>query len=97
MKPKTISMRWWAWKAVDPVFAALAACAFSLSMSGLVIHWVGFGLWRTVGLWMLIGFDVILLTITFVRARKFPDVWWWFTFFCYITVGVIGWEIASCF
>jgi hypothetical protein len=62
-------------------------------MAGLVMHLgVLSGLWRTVGLWMLIGFDALLLGITGFRKQ-----WWWFTFFVYITLGVIGWEIASYF
>lgn len=86
------------------MWAYLALASFSLSMLGLVIHLGGgfimqaigqaglVGLVRTVGLFMLIGFDASLLFITWLRKQ-----WWWFSFFIYITLGVIGWEIASYF
>jgi hypothetical protein len=92
-KRKTISTRWREWAFKEPKWAYSALICFALSMAGLVMHLgVLSGLWRTVGLWMLIGFDVGLLGITAFRKQ-----WWWFTFFVYITVGVIGWEIASYF
>lgn len=103
-KRKTISQRWYAWTEAEPLWAYLALASFSLSMLGLVVHlgggWlmnaIGFsglvGIVRTVGLFMLIGFDLSLLGITWFRKQM-----WWFTFFCYITLGVIGWEIASYF
>lgn len=97
MKGKTISRRWWEWAGVDKIWSWLAATAFSLAMIGLVVHLVGVGVWRTIGLWTLIGFDATLLSITFFRAKKYPGVWWWFSLFCYITLGVICWEIASYF
>lgn len=90
---KTISTRWKEWALKEPIWAYSALACFALSMAGLVMHLgVLSGLWRTVGLFMLIGFDAILLFIT-----AFRKVWWWFTFFCYITIGVIGWEVASYF
>jgi hypothetical protein len=73
-------------------------------MAGLVLHlgggwFVGMigipeltGLFRTIGLFMLIGFDASLLAITGFRKQ-----WWWFWFFVYITVGVIVFEIGSYF
>lgn len=92
-KRKTISTRWKEWALNEPGWAYTALSCFALSMTGLVMHLgVLSGLWRTVGLYMLIGFDVILLGITGFRKQ-----WWWFTFFVYITLGVIGWEIASYF
>jgi hypothetical protein len=78
--------------------------SFALSMFGLTLHLGGgwamammglpqlVGVTRTIGLLMLIGFDVSLLAITGFRKQ-----WWWFTFFIYITVGVLGWEVASYF
>ena len=103
-KRQTISQRWYAWTDAEPGWAYAALAAFALSMAGLVIHLGGgwllahiglaayVGLARTVGLCMLIGFDAALLAVTWLRKQ-----WWWFSFFCYITLGVIGWEIASYF
>ena len=103
-KRKTISQRWYEWTDAEPLWAYLALASFSLSMLGLVIHLGGgfimhaigqdglVGLVRTVGLFMLIGFDGLLLLITGLQKQI-----WWFTFFIYITLGVIGWEIASYF
>jgi len=103
-KKQTISQRWYKWFEVEPLWAGLALGSFALSMAGLVLHlgggwFVGMigipeltGLLRTIGLFMLIGFDASLLFITAFRKQ-----WWWFSFFVYITVGVIGWEIASYF
>jgi hypothetical protein len=91
-KKKTISIRWWEWSSKEPFWAYSALACFALAMAGLVIHLGLFGVWRTVGLWMLIGFDAGLLAITGFRKQ-----WWWFTLFVYITLGVIGWEIASYF
>ena len=61
-------------------------------MIGLTIHLGIEGLWRTLGLLMLIGFDAGLLFITFYRKQ-----YWWAWFFVYITIGVLGWEVASYF
>jgi len=92
-KHKTISTRWKEWAQKEPIWAYSALACFALSMAGLCIHLgVLGGLWRTVGLVMLIGFDALLLGITALRK-----VWWWFAFFTYVTVGVIGFEIASYF
>lgn len=93
-KKKTISTRWRDWAIKEPFWAYSALSCFFLSVGvGLTMHLaVLSGLWRTVGLWMLIGFDAILLGIT-----AFRKIWWWFTFFFYVTIGVIGWEIASYF
>jgi len=92
-KRKTISTRWKDWAIKEPLWAYSALACFALSMSGLVIHLgVLSGLWRTVGLVMLIAFDGLLLGITGFRKQ-----WWWFSFFVYVTLGVIGWEVASYF
>lgn len=105
-KRATISQRWYAWSDAEPFFAYTALISFVLSVGvGLPIHlgcgWVLthllghpelVGLWRTIGLFMLIGFDALLLLITFLRKQ-----WWWAWFFTYITVGVLGFEIASYF
>lgn len=103
-KRKTISQRWYTWFDIEPLWAGLALGSFALSMFGLTLHLGGgwamammglpplVGVTRTIGLFMLIGFDAILLGITAFRRQ-----WWWFSFFCYITLGVIGWEIASYF
>lgn len=103
-KRQTISQRWYAWFDVEPVWAALGLGSFALSMAGLTIHLGGgwfvtlighhelVGLMRTIGLFMLIGFDASLLFITAFRKQ-----WWWFALFCYITIGVIVAEIGSYF
>lgn len=93
-KGKTISTRWKEWTKKESVWAYSALVCFFLAVGvGLTMHLgIQSGLWRTVGLVMLIGFDVILLGITAFRKQ-----FWWFSFFCYITLGVIGWEIASYF
>ena len=59
------------------------------------------GLFRTIGLFGLIGLACYTEAVMFFRAKKFPElaelVWWWFTFHTYVVLGVIGWEIASYF
>ena len=103
-KRKTISQRWYEWTDKEPICAYSALLCFSLSMVGLVVHLGGgwimnfigqqelVGIVRTVGLLMLIGFDALLLIITWLRKQ-----WWWFSFFIYITFGVLVWEVASYF
>lgn len=104
-KRQTISQRWYAWCDVDPVWCLTATACFFLSVGfGLPLHLIGgwivghlghpelVGLVRTVGLLMLIGFDACLLFITWFRKQ-----WWWFSFFCYITIGVLCWEVGSYF
>lgn len=89
----TISTRWKEWAEKEPFWAYSALTSFALAMAGLTIHLgVLSGLWRTIGLVMLIGFDALLLLITGLRKQ-----FWWMSFFIYITLGVIGWEIASYF
>ena len=92
-KKQTISTRWKVWAETEPFWAYTALTCFALSMAGLTIH-LGIlgGLWKTVGLVMLIGFDAGLLGITAYRKQ-----WWWFGLFTYITIGVIGAEIGSYF
>lgn len=93
-KRKTISTRWKEWAEAEPIWAYSALLSFFLSVGvGLTMHLaVLSGFWRTFGLIMLIAFDGVLLLITGLRKQ-----WWWFTFFVYITIGVIGWEVASYF
>ena len=92
-KRKTISQRWYAWNEKEPAWSYSALWCFILSVGvGLPMHLGIPGVLRTVGLFMLIGFDAGLLFITAFRKQ-----WWWFTFFCYITLGVGAWEIASYF
>ena len=92
MKRKTISQRWYAWNLLEPMWSYSALGCFILAMIGLTIHLGIPGVMRTIGLFMLIGFDAGLLFITFFRKQL-----WWAWFFVYITVGVIGFEIASYF
>jgi hypothetical protein len=92
-KRKTISQRWYAWNALEPFWSYSALACFVLSVGiGLPIHLGIPGLLRTIGLFMLIGFDVGLLFICFYRKQ-----YWWAWFFVYITVGVLGFEVASYF
>jgi len=103
-KRHTISQRWYKWTDKEPIWAYLALISFALSMIGLVIHLGGgwlcikllhtelVGLVRTIGLLMLIGFDSLLLLITWIRKQ-----FWWFWFFAYVTIGVLGFEVASYF
>jgi len=91
-KRKTISQRWYAWNEKEPVWSYSALACFALAMLGLTIHLGIPGVLRTIGLFMLIGFDLSLLGITLARKQL-----WWFSFFCYITLGVLGWEVASYF
>jgi hypothetical protein len=104
-KRQTISQRFYAWFDIEPLWAALALASFVLSVGiGLPLHLGGgwfvkllghpelIGLVRTIGLFMLIGFDASLLFITAFRKQ-----WWWFSFFCYITIGVLVWEVGSYF
>jgi len=95
-KRLTISSRWRLWAQASPIdfwASHVALASFLVAMVGLYLHlfvWSGF--WRTFGLCLLIGGDSITLGITAWRKR-----WWWHNLFWYITVGVIGWEIASYF
>jgi hypothetical protein len=106
-KRRTISQRWYAWVDIptETVWANLALLSFILSVGiGLPMHLGGgwlmkflghpelVGLVRTVGLFMLIGFDGSLLFLTFWRRQL-----WWAWFFVYITVGVLFFEAASYF
>lgn len=92
-KRLTISSRWRIWAQQEPVWAYLCLFCFITAMLGLAVHLgVLGGIWRTAGLWVLIIFDSFSLAITAYRKQ-----WWWFSFFVYVTVGVIGWEIASYF
>jgi hypothetical protein len=91
-KKKTISQRWYKWNETEPFWSYSALACFGLAMLGLCLHLGVPGVIRTIGLFMLIGFDAGLLFITGFRKQ-----WWWFSFFIYITVGVIGWESASYF
>ena len=91
-KRKTISQRWYAWNNLEPAWSYLALACFALAMLGLCIHLGIPGLLRTVGLCMLIGFDLGLLFICFYRKQL-----WWAWLFVYITVGVLLAEMGSYF
>ena len=92
-KRQTISTRWRVWTEKEPVWAYAALACFIISMLGLAVHLgVLHGIVRQVGLWVLIVGDIGVLGITAFRKQ-----WWWFSFFCYVTAGVIGWELASYF
>jgi len=93
-KRLTISSRWRLWAYAEPIWANLALACFLIAMvPGLGMHlFVLQGFWRTAGLYILLAGDAGALAITAYRKQ-----WWWHTFFWYITLGVIGWEIASYF
>lgn len=92
-KRLTISNRWKAWAQAEPIWAYLALTCFIGAILGLGLHLAVLDGWvRTAGLWILIAGDAGAIVITAYRKQ-----WWWHTFFWYITVGVIGWEIASYF
>lgn len=92
-KNLTISSRWKLWAEKEPIWAYSALFCFIGAMLGLGLHLgVLSGFLRTAGFWILIAGDIGALVITYFRKQL-----WWFSFFCYITFGVIGWEIASYF
>ena len=91
-KRKTISQRWYKWGETDPFWAYTALYCFLFAMIGLAIHLGMPGVFKTIGLSMLIICDCGLLFIT-----AFRKIWWWFSFWCYVTFGVITWELASYF
>ena len=92
-KKLTISNRWREWAEKEPIWAYTTLASFIISILGLGLHLaVLHGLWRTVGLWVLILCGAWTQTALFLRKR-----WWWFTFHAYIVLGVIGWELASYF
>jgi len=92
-KGKTISTRWREWAEKEPFWAYYALISFALSLAGLILHlWVLHGLWRTVGLWVLIGCGANTQITLGIRKR-----WVWFTFHLYIVLGVIAWELVSYF
>ena len=91
-KRKTISQRWYAWNQLEPQWSYSALACFGLAMLGLCLHLGIPGIIRTVGLFMLIGFDAGLIFICFYRKQL-----WWAWLFVYITIGVLAAEVGSFF
>lgn len=93
-KKKTISTRWKEWAEKEPGWAYSALSSMAIAFVGLIVHlWILSGVWRTVGLIVMITFAAICELILILRKQ-----WWWASYWgiCVI-LGVIGWEIASYF
>lgn len=90
---KTISTRFKEWIEKDPFLAYLDLFCFGMVFVGLMVHLgVTQGPLRTIGLFVLIFGDIGAIGIASLRK-----IWWWASFYIFITVGVVGWEIASYF
>lgn len=93
-KKKTISTRFSDWMKLEPIWSRLALILMCSSVGvGLFTHlWILSGMWRTIGLiYMIVA---ALITEAIYIFRK---IWWWASFWGYVILGVIGWEIASYF
>lgn len=90
---KTISTRFKEWIEAEPLLAYLDLFFFGMVFIGLMVH-LGFthGLARVMGLIVLIVGDVCATGLAALRKQ-----WWWASFYVFITIGVIGWELASYF
>lgn len=98
MSRKTISTRWKEWAKVDPWWSYPTLTSMIGSFVALGVHlWVLDGPVRTWGLIVMIGLATFTETVLFFRSKKYPTLWWWFSFHTYIIGGVIGWELASYF
>ncbi len=93
-KKKTISTRWRDWARLEPGWAYSALSLMALSFVGLIVHlWVLSGLWRGLGLIVMIVAAVLCDGILLIRKQ-----WWWFTYWTIcVLLGVGAWEIASYF
>ena len=92
-KNKTISTRYADWIKAEPLWAYLCLFCFGLVFLGLMTH-LGFirGFPRQAGLIVLIIGDIGAIGISAWRK-----IYWWTSFYIFITIGVLGWEIASYF
>jgi hypothetical protein len=93
-KGKTISTRWRDWAIKEPGWAYAALSLMALSFVGLIVHlWILSGLWRTVGLIVMIAGGVGCELLLILRKQ-----WWWASYWgiC-VLLGVSLWEIASYF
>ena len=91
-KGKTISTRWKEWAEKEPGWAYSALACMMVAFAGLGVH-LGIlsGLWRTVGLIVMIAGGVGCEMILILRKQ-----WWWASYWgiC-VLLGVGAWEIAS--
>ena len=93
MGRKTISTRYKDWIKEDPFWAYTCLVCFGLVFVGLMMHLAIIDSWlRPFGLVVLLVGDIGAIAITVWKKK-----WWWFSFYLFITAGVIGWEIASYF
>ena len=91
---KTISTRWREWAQKEWAWAYSALTCMALAFSGLIVHLaVLSGLWRTLGLIVMITCAVLCEGILILRKQ-----WWWASYWgiC-VLLGVGVWEIASYF
>jgi hypothetical protein len=93
-KGKTISTRWREWAQKEPGWAYTALTSMALSFVGLIVHlWILSGLWRTIGLIVMITFAAICELILGLRKQ-----WLWFSFWGICVIGgTIVWELMSYF
>jgi hypothetical protein len=92
MKGKTISTRWKEWAEKEPGYSYTALLCMALGFLGLIVHLaVLSGIWRTVGLTIMIGGGVACEGILVYRRQ-----WWWAGYWglC-VLIGVGVTEILS--
>jgi hypothetical protein len=93
-KKKTISTRWRDWARLEPGWAYSALSLMALSFVGLIVHlWVLSGLWRGLGLIVMIVAAVLCELILILRRQIAWATYWGI---CVIG-GVSLWEILSYF
>lgn len=90
---KTISTRWKEWAEKEPKWAYTALYSMMIALAGLGVHLgVLSGFWRTFGLLiMILGASIVEFILAFRKQ------WWWFSFWTYVIIGVISWEVVSYF
>lgn len=92
-KGKTISTRWKEWAKAEPFWSYIALYTMLWSFLGLIVHLAVLeGFLRTAGLVCMIMGAFMVEFILFFRKQ-----WWWLSFWTYVILGVIGWEVASYF
>lgn len=95
MKGKTISTRWKEWAEKEPVWAYSALTLMASGFLGLIVHlWVLSGVWRTVGLIVMISSGVLCEAILVYRKQIFWAIYWGVC----VLIGVSVTELISiCF